>query len=92
MKGEGVKGSFPPLAKSDYLMVDLDRSISQILIGNTDKITVNGVKYYMPMMGIDLTDIQVADVLNYIRNSWGNKGEIVLPKQVRKVRKSITKK
>ena len=87
MKGEGVIGVFPPLAKSDYLMADVNRSIKQILHGNQEEIVVNGVKYKLPMMPVDLTDQQIADVLNYIRNSWGNKGEIVTTKQVKKVRK-----
>ena len=35
------------------------------------------------MPGVDLTDEQVSDVLNYVRNSWGNKGEAVTPTEVK---------
>jgi len=86
--GEGLEGTFPPLAKSDYLMKDLKRSIHTVLEGQVDEITVNGKLYSTPMPGMNsLTDQQVADVLNFVRNSWGNKGVIVTPKQIAEIRK-----
>lgn len=85
--GKGLEKIFPPLAKSDYLMADKKRSIKQVINGATDPITVNGVKYTTPMIGLGtLSDQEVADVLNYVRNSWGNKGEIVKVEEVKKVR------
>ncbi|MFN7120037.1 MAG: efflux RND transporter permease subunit, partial [Saprospiraceae bacterium] len=87
--GKGLDKVFPPLAKSDYLMADKKRSIKQVIHGATEPITVNGVKYTTPMMGFpSLTDQEVADVLNYVRNSWGNKGDkdIVKPEEVKKAR------
>ncbi|RKR12192.1 cytochrome c [Maribacter vaceletii] len=86
--GEGIIGAFPPLAKSDYLMEDVERSIKVIIEGATGEMKVNGQSYYGSMVGYNmLTDRQVADVLNYIRNSWGNKGDIVESEEVSKVRK-----
>ena len=82
-KGEGVEGVFPPVAKADYLMADKPRSIKQILKGASGEMTVNGKTYNGEMPAIDLTDEQVSDVLNYVRNSWGNKGGAVTPAEVK---------
>lgn len=86
-KGEGIEGVFPPVAKSDYLMADKGRSIRQILEGASGEMTVNGKTYNGEMPAIDLTDEQVSDVLNYVRNSWGNKGQAVTPDEVKAQRK-----
>lgn len=86
--GEGMEGVFPPVAKSDYLMADKKRSIHETLHGVSGEIKVNGKIYNGDMPGYDLTDDEVADVLNYIRNSWGNKGDAVLPSEVAAVRGS----
>ncbi|HZB11713.1 MAG TPA: cytochrome c, partial [Chryseolinea sp.] len=82
-KGEGLEGAFPPLAKSDYLMADKARSIKQILNGASGEMVVNGKTYNGEMPAMDLTDEQVSDVLNYVRNSWGNKGAAVTPAEVK---------
>lgn len=84
--GEGIEGVYPPLAKSDYLMADKTRAIKQVLEGAIGSMTVNGIKYNGFMTGFPLNDQEVSDVLNYIRNSWDNKGEIVLPKEVKAAR------
>lgn len=86
-QGQGIEGVYPPLAKSDYLMADKKRSIQQILYGVSGEIKVNGKTYNLEMTGFDLTDEETADVLNYIRNSWGNKGAVVTPEEVRAARK-----
>ncbi len=86
-KGEGLEGVYPPLAKSNYLMADKKRSIVQIINGVNGPIKVNGVEYDGAMMAIDLTDEQVSDVLNYVRNSFGNKGVAVTPAEVKVARK-----
>jgi mono/diheme cytochrome c family protein len=81
-KGEGIKEVYPPLADSDYLMADKVRSIGIVVNGATGEITVNGAKYDGEMLSVNLADDQVSDVLNYVRNSWGNKGEAVKPEEV----------
>lgn len=86
-KGEGIEGVFPPLAKSDYLMADKKRSIKQVLNGAKGKMTVNGIMYEGEMPASGLADKEAADVLNYIRNSWGNKGKIVTDLEVKAERK-----
>ncbi|MGB0788682.1 MAG: c-type cytochrome [Marinirhabdus sp.] len=72
-QGEGVGGSFPPLAGSDYLTDQRKASIRGVKYGQKGKITVNGKTYNSPMPPMGLSDKEVADVMNYIMNSWGNK-------------------
>jgi mono/diheme cytochrome c family protein len=70
--GKGVANVFPPLAKSDYLMNKRTESIRAIKYGLQGKITVNGATYNQIMSPLGLEDDEVADVMNYITNSWGN--------------------
>ncbi len=86
MNGEGMPGVFPPLAKSDFLMADKDRAIRSVTKGLAGPITVNGQKYDGVMPPVALNDEQVAQVLTYVRNEWGNTGDIVTVDEVRKVR------
>ena len=86
--GEGLVGTFPPLAKSDYLMNNRDKSIKSIKYGLQGEITVNGQKYNSLMASQGLTDDEVADVMNYITNSWGNKNDkMVTEKEVSEIKK-----
>jgi mono/diheme cytochrome c family protein len=84
--GEGIEGLYPPFAKADYLMADRKRSIQQTLYGVSGEMIVNGKTYNTPMKGIDLTNEQASDVLNYIRNSWGNEGTAITPDEVQGAR------
>ena len=86
-QGEGIEDVYPPLAKSDYLMADKKGSVQQILYGASGEMKVNGKVYSAEMAGIDLNDQQASDVLNYIRNSFGNKGSAVTPEEVKVSRK-----
>ncbi len=87
-QGEGIPGAFPPLAKSDYLLKDQKRAISSVVYGVSGEITVNGATYMMDMPAQShLSDQEVADVLNYIQNNWGNKAKPVTPAQVKAERK-----
>lgn len=88
--GAGMANLFPPLAASDYLMADKTRSIEVVLQGLQGPITVNGNTYNNIMPGFrNLTDREVASVLTYIRNSFGNEGEPVEPDEVAEVRAAI---
>lgn len=87
-EGQGVEGTYPPLAKSDYLMADKKRSIQQVLYGVEGEMKVNGKTYNQPMTGFDLKDEEVSDILNYVRNSFSNKGEAVTPQEVKAARKT----
>ena|SRR5690606_15068247 len=81
--GEGVKKTFPPLAQSDYLLKKREESIRGIKYGQQGEIVVNGVTYNNTMAPMGLYDEEIADVMNYILNSWGNKSnKIVTPEEV----------
>ena len=87
-QGEGIENVYPPLAKSDYMMADKKRSINEVLHGLTGPIKVNGVTYDGVMTGFEmLSDQEVSDVMNYVRNSFGNKGAAVTPEEVKASRK-----
>ncbi len=88
-KGEGVKGTFPPLAKADYLLKTPEKAIASIKFGLKGKILVNGVVYQGMMPSPNLGNDEIADVMNYILNSWGNvsKQPMVTEKMVEAVKK-----
>ena len=74
--GQGQIGIIPPLAKSDFLFKHMEESIKAIKFGGIDgEITVNGVKYNSKMEKMGLYDDEIADIMNYTLNSWGNKYE-----------------
>lgn len=73
--GKGVENAFPPLAKSDYLQNNIEASIRGVKYGLLGEITVNGKTYNSVMVNQGLDEEEIADVMNYILNSWGNKAE-----------------
>ncbi|MGH1384589.1 PQQ-dependent sugar dehydrogenase [Kordia sp.] len=73
--GKGVPSAFPPLAGSDWLKDKTVESIRSIKYGLKGEILVNGKKYNGVMLPLGLTDKQIADVMNYTSNSWGNTTE-----------------
>jgi len=83
--GQGMMGALPPLARSDFLLADQARAGRTVLHGLSGSITVNGIGYNaaMPALGGMLSDQQVADVLTYVFNSWGNTGPGFTAAQVR---------
>ena len=85
--GEGLAGVFPPLAKSDLLAADPRRALSIVLHGLSGKVTVNGKDYnsVMPPMN-QLNDDEVANIITYVLNSWGNPGGRVTAAEVKAAR------
>ena len=85
--GAGLPGVFPPLAKSDFLAADVGRATRAVLQGLTGKVTVNSQEYnsVMPPMN-QLNDDEVANILTYVLNSWGNAGGRVTKDEVKKQR------
>ncbi len=85
--GEGLQDVYPPVAKTDYIKKDAKHLINIVLKGQEGEVIVNGKKYNTPMAAQDyLSDEQIADVYNYIRNSWGSKLAAILPSQVKALR------
>ena len=72
--GEGVENTFPPLAKSDYLMNNREASIKGVKYGQRGELIGNGVTYNNTMMPLGLENEEIVDVMNYVLNSWGNSG------------------
>jgi cytochrome c oxidase cbb3-type subunit 2 len=92
--GQGISGQFPPLAGSDWVLGEKERLIKISIHGLMGEIEVNGVKYnnVMAPPGIppgSLTDQQIADVLTYIRNEWGNSASAVSPEEVATIRSTV---
>lgn len=86
--GKGLQPAFPPLAAADYMLADRERAIRVVLKGMSGPVTVNGKKYdsAMPPQEAVLTDQQVADVLTYAFNAWGNTGDAFTRDQVKVIR------
>ncbi|NNE78409.1 MAG: cytochrome c [Pricia sp.] len=86
--GEGVANTFPPLAESDYLMNNREASIHGVKYGQQGEIVVNGVTYNNVMAPMGLEDEEIADVMNYVMNSWGNTSkEMVTIEEVEAIQK-----
>ena len=87
--GEGVTGIFPPLSNSDYLLNNIRESIYGIKYGMEGPITVNGELYDGIMVSQGLDNEEIADVMNYILNSWENSynNEIITPSLVNEIKK-----
>ena len=87
--GAGMPEVNPPLAKADYMKRPSKDLINVILKGSTASLTVNGKKYVGAMPAQEyLSDEKIADVLNYAKNSWGNKiPGVITPALVKAQRK-----
>ena len=83
----GVQGMNPPLIKTKYVLGLKAPLIKIVLNGMTGDLNINGDTYHNVMAPhSDLTDQQIADVLTYVRNSFGNKASAVSVAQVKAVR------
>ncbi len=94
VNGSGLEGQFPPLAGSDWVLGDKSRLIKIMIHGLMGEIEVNGVKYnnVMAPPGIppgSLSDDEIANVLTYVRNAWGNSASAVSSDEVAAVRLSL---
>jgi nitrite reductase (NO-forming) len=87
--GMGLPDVNPPLANSDFLKKPNRTLIEVVLKGQSGEIVVNGKKYNAIMPAQDyLSDEQIADAYNFIRNSWGNKlPGAITPAMVNGIRK-----
>ncbi len=90
--GGGVPNMNPPLIKTEYVLGDKTRLVHIVLAGLAEPIEINGDDYkqHMPAQGY-LTDQQVADVLTYVRNNFGNKASAVQVAEVQAVRATLPK-
>lgn len=84
--GRGVPNMFPPLAGSDFLNADKNRAIKIVINGRQGEIVVNGLRFNNTMPKFPLTDQDIANVLTYVYNSFGNSGIEVTPEEVTALR------
>ena len=88
--GTGVSGVFPPLKASDYLFENIEKSIAGVKYGLRGEIVVNDETYDGVMTAQGLDNEEIADVMNYILNNWGNRYENqITPMQVNEIPKSV---
>lgn len=88
--GSGVPGMFPPLTESDYIQGDLKQLVGIVVQGLEGPVTVKGVEYNSLMPGLPyLKDDEIANVLSYVRQSFGNKASEVSESEVSEIRKEL---
>lgn len=90
--GGGKPGQAPPLAGSEWVnAVGVNRLIRIPLVGLTGPIKVKGQDWNLSMVGLGggLSDEDIANILTYIRTTWGNTGTPVPAEQVKKVRDEL---
>lgn len=85
--GSGVPNLNPPLIQNNWVLGPKNVLIEQVLKGSKGKVEIDGETFHnsMPPMA-HLTDQQIADVITYVRNSFGNKASRVAPTDVKALR------
>ncbi|WP_235062808.1 PQQ-dependent sugar dehydrogenase [Indibacter alkaliphilus] len=87
--GKGAAGLIPPLEETEWVIGDKGKLIRVMLYGLSEPITVNGERYHQEMPAYShLSDEEIAEILTFIRNSFGNKASAVIPGEVYEERKS----
>jgi len=85
--GQGDGKTFPSLDGSDWLSKKTTQSIHAVKFGQTGEIVVNGKKFNNTMPPMGLSNQEIADVMNYVRNSWSNKHhKMITLKQVEAIK------
>jgi mono/diheme cytochrome c family protein len=84
--GQGVPNVFPPLAGSDFLNADKKRAIKTVINGRQGLVVVNGMKFNNSMPSFPLGDDDIANVLTFVYNSFGNAGLEVSQDEVKTLR------
>jgi mono/diheme cytochrome c family protein len=88
--GLGVQNMNPPLVGTTYVLGEKSRLIKIVLNGFNERVEIDGDIYNNPMPGLNiLTDQEIANVLTYVRNSFGNKASAINASEVKKVRATI---
>ncbi len=82
--GAGVEQTFPPLAGNPAVTGDPKRLIHAVKFGMSGKLTAMGQNYngMMPNWGQSLSNADIAEVLTYVRSSWGNKASAITEAEV----------
>lgn len=90
--GYGVQNMNPPLIKTTYVLGDKTTLVSILQNGFKERVEINDDTYSNVMPAFDyLKDQEIADVLTYVRNSFGNKASAVTLKEVTTIRPKVKK-
>jgi mono/diheme cytochrome c family protein len=91
--GGGVPNMSPPLIKTSYVLGEKETLI-KIVLNGLKNVDINEETYNnpMPALGSALKDKEIADVLTYVRNSFGNKAPAVTIDDVKKARADVKNK
>lgn len=82
--GSGLAQLIPPLANADYLKENPDKTACIIKYGMSGAITVNGKVYNQPMPAVkQLSDAEIANVINYIYTALNNDLPVVTMEEVK---------
>jgi mono/diheme cytochrome c family protein len=81
-KGEGLQALIPPLIDSVYLKANKEILACDIKYGLKDKINISQKQFDSTMPANDITDVEIAEVLTYVTNSFGNKLGVVTTQMV----------
>lgn len=88
--GDGVPRMIPPLSKTKYILGSKEKLVHILVKGLNEEIELNGEFYNTPMPAQpQLTNQEIADVLTFVRNSFGNKAAAVTVAEVITIRKKI---
>ena len=83
-KGEGLLALIPPLTDSSYLKNNKAALACMVKYGTNKTLTVAGRDFDGKMKGVDMAPVEIAEVLTYITNSFGNKMGTITSDQVSK--------
>ncbi len=76
--GKGLGRLYPPLDQSDFMDRNFEEVVCIVKYGSQGRLVVNGVEYNMAMKGIPgLTELEVAEIITYIYNSWSHRKGLV---------------
>jgi mono/diheme cytochrome c family protein len=82
--GTGLAGVIPPLKEADYLTLYPTRLPCIIKFGIAGPLEVNGKIYNQPMAANkNLSEVEIANILNYIQSEWGDKSIFYSPEKIR---------
>lgn len=89
--GSGIPGHCPPMMGSQILAGSSDDLLRLILLGKKGPVTRDGVTYngVMPAWRYDLTDFQIADVVNELYARWQPEKAAISPELVQGIRQSL---
>ena len=92
--GMGLPPVFPPLTKSEYVNGSAERLIAMVLKGNAGPMTIEGKPYnnIMPGQELVLKDEQIAAVLSFVRQNFGNNAPAIRPEMVAAARKKFAER